>query len=357
MSEKVVAVAGVTGAVGTEMLRVLEARKFPVKRLVALASARSVGRKVTFAGEEVTVRELSDSSFDGVEVALFSAGAARSKKFAPAAVASGAVVVDNSSAFRMDSDVPLVVPEVNPEAAKAHRGIIANPNCSTIIMVVPVWPIHREATITRLVCCTYQAVSGTGAKAISELHVQSEAILTKPDVYPLYTDDALRGGLGIRDDEPHVAEGLAHEQYPHQIAFNCLPHIGDFYPEGDTTEERKLVDETHKIFSDDSLRIFGTTVRVPVFRAHSEAVHFETREPLSPRDVRKILADAPGVEVVDDPAKDEYPMPIYATGRAEVLVGRIRRDPSVENGMAMFISGDQLLKGAALNAVQIAELL
>ena len=355
VSEKVVAVAGVTGAVGTEMLRVLEARGFPVKELIPLASARSVGKSVTFAGEELTVRKLGEDSFDGVDIAIFSAGAARSKKFAPAAVAAGAVVVDNSSAFRMDSEVPLVVPEVNAEAAKAHRGIIANPNCSTIVMVVPMWPIHRAARVRRLVCCTYQAVSGTGARAISELCCQCKALVNDP-AHAQYKEEALLAGLGLRGDRPHVAQGLERSIYPHQIAFNVLPHVGDFYAEGDTSEERKLVDETHKIFADDSIRIFGTTVRVPVFRAHSEAVHFETADPLSPADVREILADAPGVEVVDDPDENEYPMPIHATGRAEILVGRIRRDPSVENGMALFLSGDQLLKGAALNAVQIAEL-
>ena len=356
MPGKVIAIAGVTGAVGTEMLRVLEARSFPVKELIPLASARSVGKKVKFAGEDLTVRELGEDSFEGVDVALFSAGAARSKKFAPAAVAAGAVVVDNSSTFRMDPDVPLVVPEVNAEAAKAHRGIIANPNCSTIVMVVPMWPIHKAARVTRLVCCTYQAVSGTGAKAISELCRQCDALVNDP-AYAQYKEKALLAGLGLSDDRPHLARDLERSIYPHQIAFNLLPHIGDFYPEGDTTEERKLVDETHKIFADDSIRIFGTTVRVPVFRAHSEAVHFQTAEPLSPAEVRDLLAEAPGVEVVDDPERNEYPMPIHATGRAEVLVGRIRRDPSVENGLALFLSGDQLLKGAALNAVQIAEIL
>jgi len=356
MSAKVVAVAGVTGAVGTEMLRVLEAREFPVKKLVPLASARSVGKKIEFAGEELEVQELTESSFEGVEIALFSAGGSRSKKFAPAAVASGAVVVDNSSAFRMDPDVPLVVPEVNAEAAKSHHGIIANPNCTTIMMVVPMWPIHRVAKVTRVVSCTYQSVSGTGAKAISELCSQACALVAG-EGHPQYKEAALLAGLGLRDDTPHVAREIERSIYPHQIAFNCLPHIGGFYPEGDTEEERKLVNETHKIFADDSVAIFGTTVRVPVFRAHSEAVHFQTAEPISPEEVREVLSKAPGVEVVDNPEKNEYPMPIYATGRAEVFVGRIRRDPSVENGMALFLAGDQLLKGAALNAVQIAELL
>jgi aspartate-semialdehyde dehydrogenase len=356
MSAKVVAVAGVTGAVGTEMLRVLEARKFPVKKLVPLASARSVGKKITFAGEEVVVGELSDDSFEGVDIALFSAGGSRSKKFAPAAVASGAVVIDNSSAFRMDPDVPLVVPEVNAEAAKTHRGIIANPNCTTIMMAVPMWPIHKAVGVTRIISCSYQAVSGTGAKAISELCSQASALVAGED-HPQYKEAALLAGLGVREDTPHVAHELERTIYPHQIAFNCLPHIGGFYPEGDTEEERKLVNETHKIFADDSIAIFGTTVRVPVFRAHCEAIHFQTAKPISPDEVRELLFNAPGVEVTDDPAKDLYPMPIYATGRAEVLVGRIRRDPSVENGMALFLAGDQLLKGAALNAVQIAELL
>ena len=356
MSEKVVAIAGVTGAVGTEMLRVLEAREFPVRKLVALASSRSVGRRVRFHGGDVEVRELTEDSFDGVDIALFSAGGKRSKQFVPAAVAAGAVVVDNSSTFRMDPDVPLVIPEVNPEAVEQHKGVIANPNCSTIICLVPMWPIHQAAKITRMVVATYQAVSGTGAKAISELFTQSKALLTDPR-YDHYEDERLRAGLGIRDDTPHVARDLDREVYPHQIGFNLIPHIGSFYPEADTEEERKLVRETHKIFADDSIAIYGTCVRVPVFRAHSEAIHFETEKPLSPEEVRKILAEAPGVEVVDDPEKSLYPMPVEATGRAEVLAGRIRRDPSVKNGLAMFVSGDQLLKGAALNAVQIAELL
>ena len=356
MSEKVVAVAGVTGAVGTEMLRVLEARDFPVRKLVALASSRSVGRRVRFHGGDVEVRELTEDCFEGVEIALFSAGGKRSKQFAPAAVAAGCVVVDNSSAFRMADDVPLLVPEVNPEAVKSHKGVIANPNCSTIICLVPMWPIHRAARIRRMVVATYQAVSGTGAKAISELFAQAKTLVTESR-YGEYDDERLRAGLGIRDDAPHVARDLEREVYPHQIGFNLIPHIGSFFPQADTEEERKLVRETHKIFGDESIAIFGTCVRVPVFRAHSEAIHFETEKPLSPGEVRKLLAEAPGVSVADDPEKNLYPMPIHATGRAEVLAGRIRKDPSVENGLAMFVAGDQLLKGAALNAVQIAELL
>jgi len=353
MSPKVVAVAGATGAVGTEMLRVLECRRFPVKRLVALASARSVGKSVRFAGEEVPVAELRQDSFRGVELALFSAGAARSREFAPAAVASGAVVVDNSSAFRMDPEVPLVVPEVNPEAVRTHKGIIANPNCTTIIMNVPVWPIHKAARVRRIIVSSYQATSGAGAKAMVELRRQLVELLSRPE----YSEAALLEGMGLRNDAPHVAKGLAREVFPHQIAFNLFPHIGGFYPEGDLEEERKLVKETHKIFGDSSIRIFGTTVRVPVFRAHSESVYLETERPVQPEEARRILSGAPGVELMDDPSKNLYPMPIHATGRAEVLVGRIRSDPSTPNVLAMFVAGDQLLKGAALNAVQIAELL
>lgn len=353
MSPKVVAVAGATGAVGTEMLRTLERRGFPVKRLVALASERSVGRSLPFAGGEVEVRELAHDSFRGVEVALFSAGAARSKEFARSAVKAGAVVVDNSSAFRMDPEVPLVVPEVNPDAIAGHKGVIANPNCTTIILVVALAPIHRAARVTRCVVASYQAASGAGAKAMMELRRQTVRLLL---AYP-FSEEALMEGMGPREDSPHVVEGLEVSALPQQIAFNVIPHIGDFYPEGDTSEERKLVAETHKILSDDSIRIFGTTVRVPVFRAHSEAVHMETERELSPGEARDILAKAPGVVVVDDPAAKRYPMPVEATGRAEVLAGRIRRDPSVRNGLAMFLAGDQLLKGAALNAVQIAELL
>lgn len=353
MTPKTVAVVGATGAVGTEMIRVLECRRFPVRKLVALASARSVGKKVRFCGEDVPVNELKQDSFKGVEIALFSAGSARSKEYAPAAVASGAVVVDNSSAFRMDPEVPLVVPEVNPEAIKRHKGLIANPNCTTIIMNVPVWPLHKAARVRRIIVSSYQAVSGAGAKAMVELRRQLVELLARPE----YSEQALLEGMGVRTDTPHVARNLTCEVFPHQIAFNLFPHIGNFYPEGDLEEERKLVKETHKIFGDSSIRIFGTTVRVPVFRAHSESVYLELERSLSPEEARAILAKSPGVEVVDNPSEKRYPMPIYATGRAEVLVGRIRQDPSTPNALAMFVSGDQLLKGAALNAVQIAELL
>ena len=325
-----VAVAGATGAVGTEMLRVLEKRKFPVRELVALASARSVGKRLPFAGGEVEVAELAKDSFGGVDLALFSAGASRSVEFAPAAAAAGALVVDNSSAFRMNEGVPLVVPEINPEAVSGHKGIIANPNCSTIVMAVAVWPLHRAAGLKRLVAATYQAVSGTGAAAIDELAEQTRAVQ-----------------LG-RAHPPKV--------YPYPIAFNLLPHIGDFGERGYTTEELKMLYETRKIFGAPELRVSCTTVRVPVFRAHSEALNCEFERALTPDEARRVLAKAPGVEVVDDPAANRYPMPLDATGRDEVLVGRIREDSSVEHGLDLWVSGDQILKGAALNAVQIAEI-
>ncbi len=331
MSDKVVAVAGATGAVGTEMLRVLEARKFPVKELIPLASARSVGKKLTFAGEEIVVRELGDDSFEGVDVALFSAGAARSKKFAPAAVAAGAVVVDNSSAFRMDDDVPLVVPEVNPSTVLGHHGIIANPNCSTIQMVVVLYPLHREHGIIRVVVTTFQAVSGTGKNAVEELSRQIKQ---------------------IQEGEPVTAE-----IYPHQIAYNALPHIDVFGEDGYTREETKMIEETRKIMGEPGMAITATTVRIPVFVGHSESVNIQFGNPVEPGAARALLEKAPGVEVFDDPQSDKYPMAIYCEGKDPSYVGRIRVDHSAPNALNLWIVSDNLRKGAALNAVQIAELL
>jgi len=331
MSEKNVAVAGATGAVGTEMLRCLESRNFPVKNIKLLASKRSIGKRLKFKGEEIPVEELKKDSFGGVDIALFSAGKDRSLEFAPSAVESGAVVVDNSSAFRMDDDVPLVVPEINPDEVKKHKGIIANPNCSTIIMVLPLYPLHKAARIRRIVVSTYQAVSGTGQAAIIELEEQAREVLAGKPARP--------------------------EVYPYQIAFNLLPHIGKFLENGYTEEEMKMLNETRKIFGDDTVRVTATTIRVPVFRAHSESVNVETEKKLSVEEVRELLSDAPGVKVVDDPANNRYPMPLDATGQDDILVGRIREDKSVANGIDMWIVGDQLLKGAALNAVQIAEML
>jgi aspartate-semialdehyde dehydrogenase len=328
-----VAVAGCTGAVGLEMIKTLEQRKFPVGSLKLLASERSVGKELRFNGKPVKVEKLTKDSFKGVQVALFSAGASRSLEFAPAAAASGAVVVDNSSAFRMDPEIPLVVPEVNPHAIAQYkkRGIIANPNCSTIQMVVALKPIHDAVRIKRIVVSTYQAVSGTGLKAIDELLLQTRALLNSQEIQK--------------------------KVYPHQIAFNCLPHIDVFLDNGYTKEEMKMVNETRKIMEDPTIRVTATTVRVPVVHSHSESVNIETEKKITPQEVREILSKAPGVKVVDNPALNEYPLAIHAAGRDETFVGRIREDESIPNGINMWVVSDNVRKGAALNAVQIAEIL
>ena len=327
-----IAVVGATGAVGEVMLSVLSERKFPVGELVALASERSVGGTVQFGNREVDVEDLATFDPAGVDIALFSAGGAVSKEYAPKFAAAGAVVIDNSSAFRYDDDVPLVVAEVNPEAAKQRpRGIIANPNCSTMQMLVALAPIHRKAGIERLNIATYQSVSGTGRRALEELGRQTAALLNFQPVEP--------------------------EVYPVQIAFNVIPHGGDFTDNGYTTEEMKLVWETHKILGDASIRVNATVVRVPVFYGHSEAVNVETREHLSAADARRLLEQAAGVEVVDERVAGGYPTPVtHASGNDPVYVGRIRDDLSHPNGLNFWIVSDNIRKGAALNAVQIAEL-
>jgi len=329
-----VAVAGATGAVGLEFIKVLEQRKFPVGSIKLLASERSEGKELRFDGKPVKVEKLTKDSFKGTEVALFSAGAARSLEFAPAAAASGAVVVDNSSAFRMEPDIPLVVPEVNAHAIAQYknRGIISNPNCSTIQMVVALKPIHDVARIKRVVVSTYQAVSGTGLKAIDELLTQTRAILNN-------------------------SWEIQKKVYPHQIAFNCLPQIDVFLENGYTKEEMKMVNETQKIMEDPTIRVTATTVRVPVLHSHSESVNIETDKKITAQEVKEILSKAPGVVVVDNPAKSEYPLAIHAAGRDETFVGRIREDESIPNGINMWIVSDNVRKGAALNAVQIAEIL
>jgi len=335
MSEKkfVVAVAGATGAVGNQMIACLEESDFPVKSLKLLASSRSVGRKLKYKGQEIAVDELTESSFKGVDIALFSAGGGISKKFAPLAAKQGCVVVDNSSAWRMDPEVPLVVPEVNPHAIARYdnKGIIANPNCSTIQMVVPLHPLHQKYGIKRIVVSTYQAVSGTGKKAVDELYSQVQAI------------------LNFKDFEKKV--------YPHTIAFNCLPHIDAFQENGYTKEEMKMVNETRKIFEDDTIGLTATTVRVPVFYGHSESVNVETKAKISAEEVKSLLKKTPGVKVVDDPANNVYPMALDAAGQDLTLVGRIRNDESIPNGINMWIVADNIRKGAATNTVQIAELL
>jgi len=328
-----VAVVGATGAVGNEMIKTLERRNFPVDKLKLLASERSLGVNIEYKGNMIPVEVLKEDSFGGVQIGLFSAGGSISEKFAPLAAKAGCVVVDNTSAFRMVHDIPLVVPEVNPEAIAQYstKGIIANPNCSTIQMVVALKPIHDAVTIKRIVVSTYQAVSGTGKKAIEELSLQTRALLS--------------------GQEPEV------KVYPHRIAFNCLPQIDVFIENGYTKEEMKMANETKKIFNDYSIGITATTVRVPVFFGHSESVNIETEKKITPREVRELLAKAPGVRVVDDPAKREYPLAIDATGGDDTLVGRIREDESIPNGINMWVVADNLRKGAALNAVQIAEIL
>ena len=332
-SEYHVAVAGATGAVGNEMLQILEEQEFPVASLKLLASSRSAGKTLDFRGESLHVEELRDDSFEGVDIALFSAGASASRQFAPAAAESGCVVIDNSSGWRMDPEVPLVVPEVNPHAVADYRnkGIIANPNCSTIQMVVVLKPIYDAAGIERVVVSTYQAVSGTGKNAMDELTEQTRNLLTFQEVTP--------------------------EVYPHRIAFNCFPHIGSFLENGYTEEEMKMVHETHKIMEDPNIRVSATTVRIPVFYGHSEAVNIQTERKLSAKEARVLLFQAPGVRVMDNPDERIYPMPSEAAGINDTLVGRIREDISIENGLDLWIVADNIRKGAALNTVQIAELL
>ena len=325
----IVAVVGATGAVGNEMIATLEQRNFPVGKLRLFASERSEGKKLEFQGNEIPVKALTESSFKGIDIALFSAGAERSKIWAPIAAKSGCVVVDNSSQWRMDPEVPLVVPEVNSHDLKWHKGIIANPNCSTIQMVVVLKPIHDAAKIKRVVVTTFQSVSGTGKKAMDELLQQTTDI------------------LNFKEAKCNV--------YPHQIAFNVLPHIDKFLENGYTKEEMKMVHETRKIMGDNSIRLTATTVRVPVFRCHSESLNIETEKKITANEVRAVLSKAPGIVVFDAPEKNIYPLPVDVAGKDETYVGRIRADESIENGINMWIVADNLRKGAALNAVQIAE--
>ena len=325
------AIAGVTGAVGQEFLQILEERDFPYDRLKMLASSRSAGKKIKFKSKEYIVEELTKNSFSRIDIALFSAGAARSKEFAPAAVEAGTVVVDNSSAFRMDPDVPLVIPEINPQAIAEHKGIIANPNCSTIIGIVPVWPLHKANPVKRMVVSTYQASSGAGQSAMLELENQTREVLAgkKPTC----------------------------KAFKYQIAFNVFSHDSALGPNGYNLEEIKMVNETRKIFDCADIAITCTCIRIPVFRAHCESINLEFTEAITPDQVRDLLSTAPGVSVLDDRENNRFPMPIDASGKDDIFVGRIRQDESVpENrGINIWVAGDQLRKGAALNAVQIAE--
>jgi aspartate-semialdehyde dehydrogenase len=326
-----VAVVGATGAVGIEMIKTLERRNFPVRQLTLLASARSVGKTLTFRGEPVAVKELTREAFTGIDLALFSAGGSISRDFAPLAVQAGCVVVDNSSAFRMDDQVPLVVPEINGTDVQGHRGIIANPNCTTAITLMGLYPLHAAFGVKRIVASSYQAVSGTGAKAIEELRRQVGQVV---------------GG-----------EPVTREVYPHQIAFNVLPHVDSFLPNGYTKEEMKMENEGRKIMHHPAFRASVTCVRVPVYRAHSVAVSAEFEKPVTVEAAREVLRRAPGLDLVDHPEKAEYPLPLYAAEKDNCQIGRLRLDCALDNGLCFWISGDQLLKGAALNAVQIAEAL
>ena len=328
-----IAVVGATGAVGAELLRVLQRRNFPVSNLRALASARSAGKKVQFRNQPVAVEELGEKSFDNIDIAFFSAGGETSRKFVPLARKGGAVVIDNSSVFRMDSDVPLVIPEINGQDVKDHRGLIANPNCTTAVALMAIYPLHRAFGVRRVFAASYQAVSGSGARAIAELKMQVEAA-----VQPAW--------------RPAPAT-----VYPHPIAFNVLPHVDVFLESGYTKEEMKMQNEGRKIMHLPEFRASVTCVRVPVYRAHSVAVSAEFEKEVSVEQAREVLAKAPGLELVDEPPKNRYPMPLTVAGKDNCEVGRVRLDCALENGLAFWVSGDQLLKGAALNAVQIAELL
>ena len=324
-----VAVVGATGAVGIEMLKTLEKRNFPVGDLTLLASARSTGKKLAFQGTEMKVRELTKDSFSGIDVALFSAGGSISKEYAPIAARTGCVVVDNSSAFRMDDAVPLVIPEINPGDVKWHKGIIANPNCTTAVTLMALYPLHQAFGCRRIFASSYQAVSGTGAKAIAELERQVMQVVK--------------------------GQSVTREVYPHQIAFNVLPHVDSFLPSGYTKEEMKMQNEGRKIMHHPTFRASVTCVRVPVYRAHSVAVSAEFERPVTVEAARDVLKKAPGLQVIDEPAKNQYPQPLYMAEQYDCAVGRLRQDCALDNGLCFWVSGDQLLKGAALNAVQIAE--
>ena len=326
-----VAIVGATGAVGIEMIKTLERRNFPVGKLTLLASARSAGKELLFRGTPIKIQELTETSFEGVDIALFSAGGSISKQFAPIAVKSGAVVVDNSSAFRMDETVPLVVPEINGADVKGHHGILANPNCTTAITLMALWPLHQAFGVKRLFAASYQAVSGTGAQAIEELRAQvSDVVAGRP---------------------------VEKKVYPHQIAFNVLPHVDSFLDTGYTKEEMKMQNEGRRIMHLPDFYASVTCVRVPVYRAHSVAVNAEFERPVSVEEARAVLAKAPGIKVLDDPSKNLYPLPLNCAETDDCQVGRLRKDCALENGLSFWVAGDQLLKGAALNAVQIAELL
>jgi aspartate-semialdehyde dehydrogenase len=331
MKDYHIALVGATGAVGAEFMGLLERRSFPVASLRAISSARSAGKQLEFKGRPIMVEELTDRSFDHIDIAFFSAGSDISRKWAPLAREAGAVVIDNSPAFRMDDDVPLVIPEINGEDVKKHHGIIANPNCTAAVALMAIYPLHRAFGVVRVIASSYQAVSGTGARAIAELKEQVTAAAS--------------------------GQAMAPKVYPHPIAFNLLPHVGSFLPDGYTSEEEKLQSEGRKIMHLPGFKASITCVRVPVYRAHSIAITAEFERPVSVGESREVLAKAPGLELVDEPGNNRYPMPLRVAGKDNCEVGRVRRDWAFDNGLSFWVAGDQLLKGAALNAVQIAELL
>jgi len=330
-ADKTVAIAGATGAVGACFLELLAKRNFPLKKLKLLASKRSAGKELPFKGEHITVEELTKDSFKDVDIALFSAGGSISKEYREAVVDSGAVMIDNSSAFRMEEGTPLIIPEINPEEVKNHKGVIANPNCSTIIMLVPIFPLHRINPVKRIIVSTYQAASGAGARAMEELETQAKEVL--------------------------AGSVVTKEAFPHQIAFNVFSHNSSINEEGYNEEEVKMIQETHKILNNPNINVTATCVRVPVLRAHSEAINVEFEKPFDVEEARKVLMSAPGIRVVDDRETNTFPMPLEASEKEEILVGRLREDSSCKGALSLFVAGDQLWKGAALNAVQIAELL
>ena len=348
-----IAIVGATGAAGSELLHVLERRNFPVATLRAIGSARSVGKSVRFCGESIAVGKLGRESFDEIDIAFFSAGGEISREYVPIACQSDAIAIDKSSAFRMDAQVPLVIPEINPQDVRLHRGIIANPNCTTTVMLMALYPLHKIFHVRRVFAATYQAVSGSGTRGVEELSRQTKSWAQQDE----------RCGHRPVDDVPAaVAESnFSHSEaatfFPHPIAFNLLPHVDSFLESGYTKEEAKMQDETRKIMHSPALRVSATCVRVPVYRAHSVAVTAEFQRPLSVEQAREILSKAPGLELVDEPQSNRYPMPLAVAGKDNCQVGRLRLDCALENGLSFWVSGDQLLKGAALNAVQIAELL
>ncbi len=356
-----IAVVGATGAAGTELLRVLERRSFPVASLRPIGSARSVGKPVRFSGDSIPVEKLDAGSFEKIDIAFFSAGGDVSRTFVPIACQADAIAIDKSSAFRMDPKVPLVIPEINADDVKLHRGVIANPNCTTTVMLMALYPLHKIFRVHRVFAATYQAVSGSGTKAVEELTRQLKALAEDQDLCSLlFPRRSCEGGGDANAASGHDSRASHSEAatiFPHPIAFNLLPHVDSFLENGYTKEEVKMQDETRKIMHLPTLRVSATCVRVPVYRAHSVAVTAEFVRPVSIQQAREILSKAPGLELVDEPHSNRYPMPLNVAGKDNCQVGRVRLDAALDNGLSFWVSGDQLLKGAALNAVQIAELL